>query len=90
MRTFVFIDASNLFYGGEKSLGWRVDYRALIHYLQEKYGASKIFYFGGVETHGFPFDYQTNDAVPLEPLEKHFLNLLKMITRKNSTRLIFC
>lgn len=77
MRTFVFIDASNLFYGGEKSLGWRVDYRALIHYFEEKYGASKVLYFGGVETHNFPFDYQTHDTVPLESLEIHLLNLLR-------------
>lgn len=27
MKTFVFIDASNLFYGGEKSLGWKIDYQ---------------------------------------------------------------
>jgi len=27
MQTFTFIDASNLFYGGEKSLGWKIDSR---------------------------------------------------------------
>ena len=77
MKSFAFIDASNLFYGGEKSLGWKVDYRGLIRYLEQKYGVSKAFYFGGVETHGFPFDYQSNDTVPLEPLEIHLLSLLK-------------
>jgi uncharacterized LabA/DUF88 family protein len=25
MKTYAFIDASNLFYGGEKSLGWKID-----------------------------------------------------------------
>ena len=25
--TYAFIDASNLFYGGEKSLGWKIDYK---------------------------------------------------------------
>jgi len=77
MRAFAFIDASNLFYGGEKSLGWKLDYLGLFRYLGGKYGVSRAFYFGGVETHGFPFDYQTNDTVPLEPLKKHLLGLLK-------------
>ena len=53
MKTFVFIDASNLFYGGEKSLGWKIDYQKLLVYFQEKYNASRIFYFGGVEIHNF-------------------------------------
>jgi uncharacterized LabA/DUF88 family protein len=77
MRVYAFIDASNLFYGGEKSLGWKVDYLGLLRYLKEKYGVSKAFYFGGVETHGFPYDYQTNETVPLKPLKSHLLNLLK-------------
>jgi uncharacterized LabA/DUF88 family protein len=36
MKTYAFIDASNLFYGGEKSLGWKIDYLKLIKYLQKK------------------------------------------------------
>ena len=27
MKTLAFVDASNLFYGGEKSLGWKIDYK---------------------------------------------------------------
>ena len=77
MRTFVFIDASNLFYGGEKSLGWKIDYKGLIKYLEQKYQAIRVFYFGGVEIHGLPFDYQTNDTVPLKPLKEHLLSLLR-------------
>lgn len=77
MKTFVFIDASNLFYGGEKSLGWRIDYQKLFQYLKEKYNADKVFYFGGVEIHNFKYDYQTNHTVNLEELEKHLLELLK-------------
>lgn len=37
MRTFAFIDASNLFYGGKKSLGWSIDLQKLFNYLKEKY-----------------------------------------------------
>jgi len=76
MKTLAFIDASNLFYGGEKSLGWKIDYQKLSTYLQKKYGVSNIFYFGGVETHDFEYDYQTNETVPLKTLKAYLLNLL--------------
>jgi uncharacterized LabA/DUF88 family protein len=49
MRTFAFIDASNLFYGGEKSLGWKIDYLKLLKYFKKKYGVLEAYYFGGVE-----------------------------------------
>jgi len=55
--TYVFIDASNLFYGGEKSLGWKINYQKLLIYLKDKYKISKAFYFGGVEIHNFDFNY---------------------------------
>ena len=77
MRTFAFIDASNLFYGGEKSLGWKIDYKKLFGYLQEKYAASKVFYFGGVEIHDFQYNYQSNETVSLKDLEKHLLRSLQ-------------
>ncbi len=78
-KTYVFIDASNLFYGGEKSLGWKIDYKKLLSYLRDKYGVSKTFYFGGVEIHNFHFDYQKEDTVPLARLEA---NLIKLIENK--------
>lgn len=77
MRTYVFIDASNLFYGGEKSLGWKVDYEKLLAYLKRKYGVSTVFYFGGAELHGFRFDYLKEDAVPVFALEKHLASLFR-------------
>ncbi|MFH1473246.1 MAG: NYN domain-containing protein [bacterium] len=77
MKTFVFIDASNLFYGGEKSLGWKINYKKLLGYLKEKYSAEKIFYFGGVEIHNFPYNYQTEETVPISKLDKHLTDLLK-------------
>lgn len=77
MKTFAFIDASNLFYGGEKSLGWKINYQKLLNYLKEKYGVSLTFYFGGVEIHDFKYNYQNDESVPLKVLEKHLLNLLK-------------
>jgi len=77
MRTFVFIDASNLFYGGEKSLGWKIDYQKFLIYLKNKYGIFRALYFGGVETHKFDFDYLKNDTVPILDLEKYLAEIIK-------------
>jgi uncharacterized LabA/DUF88 family protein len=77
MRTYAFIDASNLFYGGEKSLGWKIDYQKLLNYLKEKYGISQALYFGGIELHGFRFDYLKEEVVPAEKVEKYLLELIR-------------
>ena len=77
MKTFAFIDASNLFYGGEKSLGWKIDYRKLFAYLKEKYKISKALYFGGVEIHDFVYNYQSEDSVPVKNLKNYLVDLIK-------------
>ena len=77
MKTFAFIDASNLFYGGEKSLGWKIDYQKLLNYLRDKYKISKVLYFGGVEIHNFKYDYLKNDTVPLNELVNWLNNFVK-------------
>lgn len=77
IRSSAFIDASNLFYGGEKSLGWKIDYQKLLNYLQNKYGVSTAFYFGGVETHGFEYDYLNQDTVSIEGLEKYLVAFIE-------------
>ena len=76
MKTFAFVDASNLFYGGEKSLGWKIDYKKLFEYLKEKYNVSKVFYFGGVEIHNFHYDYQNDETVSLKKLQKYLSEFL--------------
>ena len=76
-KVYAFIDASNLFYGGEKSLGWKIDYKKLLRYLIEKYQVSEVLYFGGVEIHDFPYDYLNNKTVPIEQLKIHLANLIK-------------
>jgi len=76
MRTFAFIDASNLFYGGEKSLGWKIDYLKLLKYLKEKYEVLEAYYFGGVEIYDYKYDYLKNETVPLEELEKKLVNYI--------------
>lgn len=77
MKTFVFVDASNLFYGGEKSLGWKIDYKKLLGYLGNKYSAEKVLYFGGVEIHNFSFNYLKNNSVPIDDLENYLIGLIK-------------
>ena len=71
MTTFAFVDAANLFYGGEKSLGWKIDYEKLHAYLCQKYQVSRVLYFGGVEIHDFPYDYLTHETVPVGEVERH-------------------
>jgi len=75
-KTYAFIDASNLFYGGEKDLGWKIDYQKLFFYLQKKYNVSRILYFGGVEIYNFQFDYLLSDSVDIEALEKYLSQLV--------------
>lgn len=75
--TYAFIDASNLFYGGEKSLGWSIDYQKLLKYLQEKYGTKACYFFGGIDIYTFEFNYLERDTVPLDKLEVYLLAALE-------------
>ena len=76
MRTYAYIDASNLFYGGKKSLGWSIDYQKLRSYLEDKYQVSQVYFFGGVEIYKFLFDYLENETVPIRDLEKYLVDLI--------------
>lgn len=73
-KTYAFIDASNLFYGGEKSLGWAIDYKKLIDYLTKKYQVSKVFYYAGIDMGS---KYKQEGEVNLEDLIAHFTEELK-------------
>jgi uncharacterized LabA/DUF88 family protein len=77
MKNIAFIDASNLFYGGEKSLGWKIDYQKLFNYLKDKYEISRVLYFGGVETYKFKFNYLKNETVSITELEEYLSGLIK-------------
>ncbi len=77
MHSYAFIDASNLFYGGQKSLGWSIDYAKLLKYLRDRYGVDKAYYFGGIEIHRFPFDYLKHDTVPVREVETYLSSLIK-------------
>jgi len=77
METLAFVDASNLFYGGEKSLGWKIDYQKLLNYLKSKYNVNRVLYFGGAEIYKFDFDYLKNETIPIIELEKYLTGFLK-------------
>jgi len=77
MKTLAFVDASNLFYGGEKSLGWKIDYQKLLNYLKSKYNVNRVLYFGGAEIYKFDFDYLKNETIPIIELEKYLTGFLK-------------
>lgn len=88
MKTCVFIDASNLFYGFDTEYGWKIDYARLKEYLERKYSALNIFYFGGIDTtidiepnKEYFHDYSGNETVNLEEYIKHFEDTLN--TRPN-------
>jgi len=76
-NNYAFIDASNLFYGGEKSLGFKIDYKKLKQYLEKKYQAKRFLYFGGVETYKFDFDCLKYDRVPISKLRKYYQEILE-------------
>lgn len=76
-KIYVFIDASNLFYGGEKSLGWKIDYEKLFAYLKKKYKALRVLYFGGIEIHNFAYNYLQNDTVPIKEVEEYLAKLIR-------------
>lgn len=83
-NNFVFIDASNLFYGGVKSLGWKIDYQKLLNYLKEKYKISKAFYYAGIEIYNFPYSVLDDEPIDLEKLLEFLLNKLKQESQKLS------
>ncbi|MDP2910362.1 MAG: NYN domain-containing protein [bacterium] len=82
-KIYAFIDASNLFYGGVKSLGWKIDYQKLLEYLREKYNISKAFYYAGIEIYKFSCSILDEKPIDLEEL----LEFLKEKLKRESNQL---
>src|SRR3990167_1443668 len=74
---YAFVDASNLFYGGKTSLGWKIDYKKLLNYLKEKYAVRKCFYYGGIETFGFNYSILNKKPIDLKTLKRYLLGKIK-------------
>lgn len=79
-QCYAFMDASNLFWGGGKSLGFDVDFVKLKRFLEDKFGVTKIFYYAGVRIFDFPYSY--SDSLPLN-LTELLAHLQKLETEPN-------
>ena len=62
---YAFVDAANLFYGGERSLHWKIDYEKLIKFLREKFSVTKVFYYAGVDVDQYKEEKKEIDLVKL-------------------------
>lgn len=56
LKTIVFVDASNIIYGAKRESGFKVDFRKLAKYLKTRFNASKIYFYGGVNTKKIDFN----------------------------------
>jgi uncharacterized LabA/DUF88 family protein len=66
---YAFVDAANLFYGGERSLHFRIDYEKLIKYLRKKFGVTKVFYYAGVDVDQYK---EEKKEIDLSKLVKYY------------------
>jgi uncharacterized LabA/DUF88 family protein len=66
---YAFIDASNLFWGGKESIGFKINYKRLIELLATRFSVEKSFYYGGIRTFGFEFSVLDNKSLDLAALE---------------------
>ena len=49
MKSYAFIDASNIIYGA-RAEGWKIDQKKLFHYLKNKFSVSKAFFYYGKDS----------------------------------------
>ena len=47
--TYAFVDAANIIYRDVELHPWKIDLKKLIKYLRERFGVSKVLYFGGID-----------------------------------------
>lgn len=76
-KSYCFVDSSNLFYGGVGRMTWKVDYEKLAEYLRKKYGVKKVFYYSGIETHGYEPLLKYDAEYPIEGVFKYLKRLFK-------------
>jgi uncharacterized LabA/DUF88 family protein len=75
--TYCFVDSSNLFYGDVGRLSWKVDYEKLYRYMKKKYKVKKVFYYTGIETHGFEVRLKSTQPYPVDDLLKYLNSLYR-------------
>ena len=84
---YVFIDASNMFYGTPNDQDWRVDFKKLMEYLKSKYKVKKFFYYSGVDTCGYEANIKSTAPYPIKNLLEYLTKLPKQRTGKNSQKI---
>ncbi len=67
-KTYVFIDSSNLTYGGSRLLGWKIDFGKLLNYLHDKYNGHKVCFYAGIFTDEFKYRNHSEADFPIEQL----------------------
>lgn len=56
LKTIAFIDAANIIYGAKRESGFKVDLKKLTRYLTTRFGTTKIYFYGGVNTQKIDFE----------------------------------
>ena len=85
LKTYVFIDFSNLIYGAKRTGGWKINYEKLYLYLKTRFFANKIFFYTGVES------FNKNPYIGLEKLGYILkLKIIKKFNRSPITKQIIC
>ena len=82
-QVYAFIDASNLFWGGKESVGFRIDYKKLLSYLQKNFNVTKVFYYGGLRTFEFNYSFEDNKPMDLSAVEIHLQEKEKEANEKD-------
>jgi len=82
---YAFVDAANMFYGGERSLHWKVDYEKLIKYLREKFSVAKVFYYSGIDVDQYK---EEGKEVDLEKLVTYYENELSKKEKTGEERIL--
>ncbi len=54
-----------------------IDHQKFFRYLQNKYSASRILYFGGIEIYDYEYDYLKNETVDILEVKKYLETYLK-------------
>jgi uncharacterized LabA/DUF88 family protein len=70
-QIYAFIDASNLFWGGKESIGFKIDYKKLLSYLKRQHHVTKAFYYGGLRIFDFEFSILDNKDLDLAKVETY-------------------
>jgi uncharacterized LabA/DUF88 family protein len=86
-KAYCFVDSSNLFYGGVGRMTWQVDYKKLKEYLEDKYGVKRIFYYSGVETHGYEPPLKYDQEYPIQGLYRYLNRRQKTVKKKERNRI---